>query len=45
LTVHPNFYLHQRVQIATKDKKLSFTEQMQTIGNKDWEIIKQADYA
>lgn len=44
LTVHPNFYLHQRVQIAIKNKKLSFTEKMQTINNEDWEIIKRADY-
>lgn len=44
LTVHPNFYLHQRVQIAIKNNKISFTEQMQTISNEDWKIIKQSDY-
>ena len=44
LTVHPNFYLHQRVQIAIKNNKLSFTEKMQTINNEDWEIIQRAGY-
>lgn len=44
LTVHPTFYLHPRVQIAMKDKKASFTKQMQTISNEGWQIIKQASY-